>query len=142
MPMSTQTIRPPQMPWLSPYLTVKSAEAALEFYQKAFGFEKRNAMPGPDGRLGHVEVVWNDAVIMFGPECSTSQAKAPSTTSVASPVSLYVYCKDVDGLFARATAAGATAVLPPQDMHWGDRMCHLQDPDGHSWCFATHRGGS
>jgi uncharacterized glyoxalase superfamily protein PhnB len=78
-------------------------------------------------------------VIMFGPECSASPSKAPATTGVPSPVSLYVYCNDVDALFARATAAGAKAEQPPQDMFWGDRFCRLQDPDGHSWYFATHK---
>ena len=59
---------------------------------------------------------------------------------MASPVGLYVYCDDVDALFARATAAGAQAKVPPQDTFWGDRMCQLVDPDGHTWNFATHVG--
>jgi uncharacterized glyoxalase superfamily protein PhnB len=139
--MSSKSARPPEMPWLTPYLAVKSPEAALEFYQRAFGFEKKNAMPGPDGRIQHASMVWNDAWIMFGPECTVGerQAKAPATTGVFPPVSLYVYCNDVDALFARATAAGAEVLQPPQDMFWGDRMCHLRDPDGHVWCFATYR---
>jgi PhnB protein len=120
-------------------LTVKDSDAALAFYQRAFGFEKRFAFPGPDGRTGHVEMVWQDALIMFGPEGGDScKAKAPATSGVESPVQLYVYCDDVDALYLRATKAGATSVQAVEDMFWGDRMCKLLDPDGHCWNFATN----
>ena len=139
--MSNRPGRPPQTPWLSPYLTVKDAEAALDFYQRAFGFEKRNAVPGPDGKVVHAEMTWQEALIMFGAEGAYGgQCKAPATLGVQSPVALYVYCDDVDALCARARAAGAGVDLPPQDMFWGDRMCKLTDPDGHVWNFATFSG--
>ena len=57
-----------------------------------------------------------------------------------SPVSLFVYCEDVDALCKQAQAAGATVAMPPADMFWGDRMCSLIDPDGHTWNFSTHTG--
>src|SRR5262249_37081822 len=140
--MSQRPARPQGSPWLSPYLTVKDSDAAIDFYQRAFGFNKRFAMPGPNGHTGHVEMVWQDALIMFGPEADWEKAgcqvRCPATSGVPSPVSLYVYCDDVDKLFARATAAGAKAVSPPTDMFWGDRMCTLTDPDGHTWNFATN----
>ena len=138
--MSNRPPRPAGMPWLTPYLTVKDPDAALDFYQRAFGFEKRFAMPGPDGRTAHAEIGYRDAVIMFGPECSATEkpAKSPATSGVPSPVGLFVYCDDVDALYARATKAGAKGGQPPQDMFWGDRMCMLTDPDGHVWNFATN----
>jgi uncharacterized glyoxalase superfamily protein PhnB len=135
--MSKRPARPSGTPWLSPYLTVKDADAALEFYQRAFGFEKKSTFPGPDGRTGHAEMVWQDALIMFGPE-GACQAKAPATTGIDSPVHLYVYCEDVDALYIRATKAGAKSVMAPQEMFWGDRLCTLLDPDGHAWNFATN----
>jgi uncharacterized glyoxalase superfamily protein PhnB len=135
--MSKRPARPANTPWLMPYLVVKDAEAALDFYQRAFGFEKRLAIPGPDGRPVHVEVAHRDAVLMFGPEGSC-QVKTPLTTGTPTPVGLYVYCDDVDGLFARATAAGAKVVKGPEDRFWGDRVCELSDPDGYSWSFATN----
>jgi len=137
--MSKRPPRPPGTPWISPYLTVKDADAALDFYQRAFGFEKKSVMPGPDGRTSHVELGWHDGMIMFGPEGAYgSTTKAPASSGAASPVTLYVYCDDVDALFARATAAGAKVIFPPQDMFWGDRLCKLTDPDGHIWNFATN----
>src|SRR5262245_12053602 len=94
--MSKQA-RSPNMPWLSPYLTVKDADQALDFYQRAFGFRKRDAVPGPDGKTAHAEMTWNDAVIMFAPEGAFGgTTKAPATLGVESPVGLFVYCDDVD----------------------------------------------
>src|SRR6266511_594355 len=96
VPVSKRPARPPMTPWLMPFLTVRDAQAALDFYQRAFGFEKRMAMPGPDGKLMHVEVSWRDAVIMFGPEGPSCPTKAPATTGAMPPIGLYVYVDDVD----------------------------------------------
>jgi PhnB protein len=130
------------MPWLSPYLVVKDPAAALDFYQRAFGFQKKEVYPDANGGIGHAEVTWNEAVIMFGPECTVDgeAKKAPVTLGVPSPVGMYVYCDDVDALCTQARAAGAAVVRPPQTMFWGDRMCTVTDPDGHVWSFATFVG--
>jgi PhnB protein len=136
--MAKRPGKPANTPWLSPALTVKDPDAAMAFYQKAFGFEKRMAVPGPDGRTMHVEMAWRDSMFMFGPEGGQNKCQSPVTSGVRPAVSLYVYCDDVDGLFKRATAAGAKAETPPQDMFWGDRACTLIDPDGHIWYFATN----
>jgi uncharacterized glyoxalase superfamily protein PhnB len=136
--MAKRPARPPGVPTLMPYLIVKDADAALDFYQRAFGFEKRMTMPGPDGRTKHAEVAYQDAVIMFGPEGDGCKGRSPASSGVAPPVGLYVYCADVDAQYARATKAGATSQMPLQDMFWGDRMCTVVDPDGHQWSFATN----
>ncbi len=137
---SPKSAKPANAPWVSPYLTVRDAAASLAFYEKAFGFHKRDAVTGPDGKIMHVEMTWKDTLIMFGPECPQSPSKSPASSGAPSPVNLYVYCEDVDAQYARATAAGAKGAMPPQDMFWGDRMCQVIDPDGHSWSFATHTG--
>jgi PhnB protein len=126
------------MPWLTPCLTVKDVDAAVAFYEKAFGLEKRFSMPGPDGRTMHAEVSWHDAVIMLGPECAERSCQSPATSGVRPATSLYLYCDDVDATFKRATAAGAKVESPPQDMFWGDRTCALIDPDGYCWGFGTN----
>jgi uncharacterized glyoxalase superfamily protein PhnB len=124
-----------------PSLTVRDTGAALDFYQRAFGFTKKMAMNGPDGRIMHAEVAWQDIVIMLSPESSPGQTcKAPISAGIQQmPMNLYVYCEDVDALFARATAAGAKVVVPPNDAFWGDRFCQVVDPDGYAWCFATNK---
>jgi uncharacterized glyoxalase superfamily protein PhnB len=136
--MGKRPAKPANASWVSPYLTVRDSDAAIAFYQKAFGFEKRFAMTGPDGRTGHVEMVWHGAVIMFGPE-GTGPCKAPVSTGTRSPVALYLYCDDVDALHQRAIAAGAKSERAPQDMFYGDRTCTVIDPEGHVWYFATNK---
>jgi uncharacterized glyoxalase superfamily protein PhnB len=135
-----RSAKPEYMSWVAPCLTVRDAAKALDFYQKAFGLRKREVYPGPDGKIMHAEVTWNDQVIMLGPECPQNQSKAPVSSGVSSPASLYLYCEDVDALYARATAAGAAGEMPPQDMFWGDRVGKVTDPDGYTWWFATHTG--
>lgn len=140
--MSKRPSRPQGYPSLIPYLVVKDADAALAFYQKAFGFEKRMAVPGPDGKTGHAEMTCRDSMIMFGavPESKAHEwpCRSPAVQGVVSPITLYVYCDDVDACFARAVEAGAKGVKPPQDMWYGDRVCQLEDPDGYWWHFATN----
>ncbi len=132
---------PPNCPGLMPYLTVKSAEAALDFYQRAFGFTVKDTSPGPDGRINHALLTFHSAALMVAPEGAWgSQTKAPATSGVLPAVGMYIYCPDVDALFEQARGAGATVMTAPMDSFWGDRICRLSDPDGHAWCFATYKG--
>ena len=137
--MSKRSPRPQGMSWLSPYLIVQDPGKTIAFYQKAFGFEKKEAMTGADGKVMHAEMVWKDVVIMMGPEGGPGQpCRSPATSGVAPAVQLYLYCDDVDALHKRAVAAGAASKQAPQEMFWGDRICSLADPDGHVWNFATN----
>lgn len=136
--MSKRPAKPADYPWIVPSLTVKDADAALAFYQKAFGFEKKMTMPGPDGKTVHAEVRWRDQVVMISPESPQYPCKAPITLGIRPPSGLYVYVDDVDALCKRATAAGAKVDKAPADMFWGDRTCSLIDPDGHVWSFGTN----
>jgi uncharacterized glyoxalase superfamily protein PhnB len=136
-----QQPRPAGSPWMIPYMTVKDAGKALDFYERAFGFKKKNTMADKEGRVLHAEMEWRDAWIMFGPEGNPGNScRSPATSGTPAPIGLYLYCDDVDALFARATAAGAKGDVPPADMFWGDRMCKVTDPDGYGWSFATHTG--
>lgn len=120
------------------FLTVQDADGAAEFYEKAFGFRKKFAMPGPDGKSVHVELTHGDCTVMLGRANPEQNAKSPSELG-GSPVTTYVYVKDVDALARQAQAAGAKIVSGPQDQFWGDRTCSLIDPEGHNWWFATHQ---
>ena len=140
-PHSTENGRPADMPWLSPYLTVRDARSALRFYEAAFGFAPKETKVGPDGSILHAAMTWRDAVILFGPEgAHGDDTRSPATSGVRPPVTLYVYCDDVDAFHARATAHGAKTAFAPMDAMWGDRLCKLIDPDGHAWNFATCKG--
>ena len=130
--------RPADMPWVTPYLMVADVVRAVEFYEAAFGFERRSINPGPDGRPSHASVIWRDGQVMMGLEGAYGGTTlAPATTGQASPVSIYVYCDDVDALARRAKVGGAQVKYGPMDTFYGDRICGLGDPDGYTWCFAT-----
>ena len=127
----------PQMPHLSPYLSVRDGMAALPFYEKAFGFKRRFEMKTPEGRLRHGEVEHYGAVIMLG-EPSPDIGHKPPADVGGSPVALYVYVPDVDAVVSQARAAGAKVNQEPTDQFYGDRTSEVVDPEGHRWCFATH----
>jgi uncharacterized glyoxalase superfamily protein PhnB len=128
---------PPGYHTVTPYLVCSGAAQAIEFYKKAFGAQERFRMPAPDGRIAHAELRIGDSMVMLGDEYPQMGAVSP-TTIKGTGVHLFIYCKNVDKAFAQATAAGATAELPPTDMFWGDRYCKLADPYGHKWGIATH----
>ncbi len=140
--MTEKDILPQGANWLTPYLTVNNAENRLEFYEKAFGFEPRNTMPGKDGKIIHAEMSNKDLlVIMFARENAWGgQTKTPANSNMDSPIGLYIYCGDVDSLVNQAKDAGAEVLSEPEDMFWGDRIARLRVPDGYTWTFATKVG--
>ena len=123
---------------LSPHLIVQDAAKAIEFYKKAFGAVEVGRMPMPDGKLlGHAHLKIGDSSLFLSDEMPGMGSKAPPSGG-GGPVGLHLYVEDVDAAFQRATAAGATAKMPPADMFWGDRYGVVTDPFGHKWSFATH----
>ena len=123
---------------ISVMLTVVDVAKAYEFCQKAFGFEGRGLMPGPDGKPMHAELKLRNSVVMLGPEFPTYQAFSAKTLG-NTPATLYLYVADVDKAAPQAVNAGAKLVQPPTDMFWGDRTATLVDPEGNKWMLATHR---
>jgi uncharacterized glyoxalase superfamily protein PhnB len=135
----TKNFKPAGFATLSPYLTVQDVQKAYEFYERAFGFTLRGEPSVHEGRVVHVEMFYHDATIMLGQEGAfNKESKAPKSLNICSPMSLYLYCEDVEMLCAQAIKAGAEVIMPVQTMFWGDRMCKLKDIEGYEWCFATH----
>jgi len=124
---------------ITPYLIVKGAAQAIDYYKKVFGATETVRMPGPDGKVGHAELKIGDSHIMLADENpGMGQGHASAATIGASPVSLYLYLPDVDTVVERAVAAGAKILKPVQDQFYGDRSGFIQDPFGHLWGVATH----
>ena len=123
---------------VTPYLTIRGAAKALDFYAKAFGAEELFRMPGPGDTVMHAEMRIGDSIVMLGEEAPERGATAPPTLG-GSAVSLLLYVRDVDASCTRAVGAGCTVQMPPTDMFWGDRYAKLQDPFGHLWGIATHK---
>jgi uncharacterized glyoxalase superfamily protein PhnB len=123
---------------VTPYLVVKSARQAIDFYRKAFGAEELMFATTPDGACMHADIKIGDSVVMLNDEFPKFNVLSPLTRGGTS-VTLHLYVPDVDAAFQKAVAAGATVKMPPADMFWGDRYCQLSDPFGHSWSIATHK---
>ena len=122
---------------VTPYLIVRGAAAALEFYKKAFGAKERMRLPMPGGRIGHAEIEIGDSVIMLADEFPEMGAKSPQTIG-GTPVGICVYVENVDARFKQAIAAGGKEEKPVIDQFYGDRSGTLADPFGHKWTLATH----
>jgi PhnB protein len=120
-----------------PYLSVKNAASAIEFYKKAFGAREVMRMPQPDGKIGHAELRIGDAPIMLADEFPEMNFLSPQSIG-GTPVHILIYVTDVDQLVEQAVAAGAKLVRPVADQFSGNRLGALEDPFGHSWSFATH----
>jgi uncharacterized glyoxalase superfamily protein PhnB len=120
------------------HLVIRDCPRAIEFYGKAFGAKELGRMTGPDGKIAHAELKLGDRIVMMDEENAAMGATSPEAIG-GTPVTLMLYVKDVDQVFARAVEAGATAVMPVADMFWGDRYGKLKDPFGHHWSIATHK---
>ena len=123
---------------LTPYMTVRDAARAIEFYKQAFGAVERGAMKGPDGKIMHAELIIGDSIVMLADEQPQFGALSPQSTGGAG-MGLHIYLEDVDSAFDRAVKAGAKVEMPVGDMFWGDRYGKLADPFGHKWSIATHK---
>ena len=123
---------------LTPYLVVKGAAEAIEFYTKAFGATEMMRMPGPGGKIMHAELQIGNSVLMLSDENPERGYLSPASRG-GNTSSVMFYTDDVDAAFRKAIAAGAKETTPVTDMFWGDRMGNLTDPFGHSWAIATHK---
>ena len=122
----------------TPYLVVRGCAKAIEFYKQAFGARDQVCMTGPDGKIMHAEIQIGDSIVMMGEEHPNANAWSPEKFG-GTPVGVMLYVENADAVFAQAVKAGATALMPPTDMFWGDRYGKLQDPFGHQWAIATHQ---
>lgn len=122
---------------ITPYLVVKGAAEALDFYAKAFGAEEVVRMPGPDGSVMHAEVKIGDSMLMLSGESPDCGQLGPVSRG-GTTCTMMLYVEDCDASFKRAVDAGCTATQAPKDEMWGDRFAKVTDPFGHQWAFATH----
>jgi len=118
---------------ISPYLLYEDAGAAMEWLCRAFGFEVKERMEGPGGKVMHGEVSMGRAVVMLG--CPGAQYVGPRKKGYHNAL-IHVYVDDVDAHCERARAAGAEIVGEPADQSYGDRRYEAHDPEGHAWFFA------
>jgi PhnB protein len=128
---------PEDMHTVTAHIVCRDAVAAIEFYKKAFGATDCGQMLAPNGKLIHGMIRIGDSAVMLAEETPDWGALSPLTLK-GSPVTLHVYVENADQAYQRAIAAGATSVMEPADMFWGDRYGVLKDPFGHNWSIAHH----
>jgi len=119
------------------YLSVSNAAAMIDFYKTVFGATETMRLQQPDGRIGHAELKINGGAIMLADEFPEMSFVSPKTLGGArSPVSLHLYVDNVDEVYKRALAAGATSLRAPEDQFYGERNAQIRDASGHCWDLA------
>jgi PhnB protein len=120
---------------LTPHITVKNADKAIEFYQNALGAETLHVMRMPDGKVMHASLRIGDSILMLNDACPEFGVTAPDK---AVGFVIHAYVDNVDDVFKKAITAGATEFMPVTDQFWGDRYGQVVDPFGFRWSLATH----
>jgi len=123
---------------VTPYMSVKGAANAIEFYKKAFGAKEVMRMPGPGGMIGHAEIEIGGSRIMLADEHPEMNFRGPKSIG-GTAVHIHLYVDDADKVANQAAAAGAKIIRPVADQFYGDRLGSLEDPFGHVWHVSTHK---
>ncbi|MCA9048630.1 MAG: VOC family protein [Planctomycetaceae bacterium] len=119
-----------------PYLRVRDANAAIEFYRNAFGAEEDFRLTEPGGRVGHAELNFGSLTVMVSDEYPEYGIQGPEAFG-GTGSSIHLHVEDVDAMTKQAEAAGARVVMPPTDMFYGERVAKLLDPFGHDWMIGS-----
>ncbi len=137
--MATKSI-PTGFHSITPYLNIKGADAAIEFYRNAFGAKETGRISMPDKSIAHAELEIGDSKIMIAETNAQWGNKSPNEVG-GSPVTICLYVEDVDAVFAQALAAGATVTdgMVVEDQFYGERSGSVTDPFGHKWTIMTHK---
>jgi PhnB protein len=122
---------------VTPYLILRGAAKALDFYKQAFGAEELFRFPMGD-KIAHAEIKIGDSPIMLADEIPAMGYRSPQAYG-GSPVSICLYVQDVDATAKQAIAAGIKVLRPVADQFYGDRTGTFEDPFGHIWAIATHK---
>jgi len=122
---------------VTPYLILRNAAEAIDFYRRALGAEELFRLEMDAGRIGHAELKIGDSIIMLADEFPEMGNVGPESLN-GSSVSLMVYVEDVDSRFATALAEGGDQLQPLTNQFYGDRSGTFRDPFGHVWTLATH----
>jgi PhnB protein len=136
MPESVRPI-PEGFHTLTPHIVVKGASAAIEFYARAFGAEVLGSQRLPDGTIMHATLRIGDSMLMLNDEFPQWGVVGPQTLQ-GTPVTIHMYCEDLEAAWSRALGAGCAVGMPLQDTFWGARYGMLLDPFGHHWSLAQH----
>lgn len=120
---------------LFPYLRVKDAGRAIEFYKRAFGATEKFRLTEPSGRIGHCELLFGNTTLMLSEEYPEYGFLGPQSIGGTS-ISIHLHLENADAAIERAVAAGATVLRPASDAFYGERSGTVRDPFGHEWMLG------
>jgi PhnB protein len=123
---------------VTPYLIVKGAAQALDFYKRAFDATELFRFPMPNGKIAHAEIRIGNSRLMVADEMPEMNIKGPQSLGDTT-VGMHLYVQDCDALFNQAVKSGAKVERPVADQFYGDRSGTVIDPFGHRWSIATHK---
>lgn len=118
-----------------PYLRVKRAADAIDFYKKAFGAEELFRLTEPSGRIGHAELKIGGTVLMLSEEYPEYGIVGPETLG-GTTFAIHLHVENADEWIARAVSTGAVVVRPASDAFYGERSGTVRDPFGHEWLLG------
>ena len=121
---------------VSPMFTFKDAGAAIAFYKAAFGAKELFRLCEPGGKIGHVELMIGNSLIMMGEEYPDMALYAPDRYEGV-PVRINIFEKDADRAFQRAIDAVAEATRKVETQFYGWRSGNLKDPFGYHWMVSA-----
>ena len=119
-----------------PYLRVRDANAAIEFYKTAFGAVEDFRLTEPSGRVGHAELKFGSHTVMVSDEYPEYGIYGPAAGRPTGS-SIHLHVADVDALTQQAVSAGAQLTMPPADQFHGERSAKVLDPFGHEWYLGS-----
>ncbi len=122
---------------ITPYLFVRSAASAIDFYKNIFGATEIMRMPGSNGKIMHAELRIGDSIVMLADENPQTGMMSPQTVGGFS-VGMHLYLENVDQVVQKAVESGAKLLRPIKNQFYGDRSGSVLDPFGHMWSIATH----
>lgn len=124
-----------EFPTLTPYLVVRNAGEAIDFYCKALGATKRSVSNSPDGKVMNAQLAIGDSVLMLNDEYPEWGSVGPQEGERL-PVTIHITSKNIDADWKRAVDAGMKVEMPLADMFWGDRYGQLKCPFGYKWSMG------
>lgn len=122
---------------LFPYLRVRNADRAIEFYKQAFGATEDFRLSEPNGRVGHAELKFGPFTVMLSDEYPEYGVQSPKAFG-GTGSSIHLHVDDVDALTKQVVDAGAKLLMPPADQPHGERQSKVLDPYGHEWLLGSH----
>jgi uncharacterized glyoxalase superfamily protein PhnB len=124
-------------PCIYPTFRYNDALSVLDWFTGVLGFEVKAKFLDGD-KLGHAELALGSSMIMMGEAANDFFGAIVGQPGDQGGKAVYVAVDDVDALFAKVEASGATIEQGPTDRSYGSREFICRDPGGNVWCFGTY----